>query len=109
MKLKEVATMIKSIGLPYAYYQFKENSAPALPYLVFYYPNNSDMHADNINYQKINALNIELYSENKSFTDEKKVEDVLEANGITYTKTESYLSDEKMFEVLYESEVLING
>lgn len=109
MKLKEIATMIQSIGLPYSYYQFKENSAPALPYLVFYYPNNSDMHADNINYQKINSMNIELYSENKSFADEKKVEDVLSANGITYTKTESYLIDEKMFEVLYESEVLING
>ena len=39
---------------------------------------------------------------------EKKVEAVLKEHGFFYEKTEAYLESEKMFEVLYEMEVLIN-
>lgn len=36
------------------------------------------------------------------------MEAVLKEHGFFYEKTETYLESEKMFEVLYEMEVLIN-
>lgn len=111
MTLKEVADMINEIGLPYAYYSFPErkDNVPELPYILYYYPSNNDLGADNINYQSINALNIELYCKNKDFNTEELVETVLTKYGFYYQKTESYLNSEHMYEVLYESEVVING
>lgn len=108
MTYQEVAQMIESIGLPYAYYSFPEKQAPKLPYIVFYYPNSDDFSADNSNYVPISQLNIELYSKDKNFALEKSVEDVLKANEIFYDKSETYINSENMYEVLYETQIVIN-
>lgn len=55
--------------------------------------------------QKSDVLNIELYSDEKDWNNEKKIEDILDKYGITYDKTGEYLDSEKMYEVLYEMEV----
>lgn len=109
MTYAEIYSMISSIGLSCSYYQFPEGNAPALPYIVFYYPNNNDFVADNINYQTIVKLNIELYTENKDFTTEAAVETVLQNYGVVYQKTETYIDSELMYQILYESEVVITN
>lgn len=113
MTRKELYEVLKSIGLPIAYYQFKEgdkdNPVPSLPYMVYYYPSRNDESADGINYAKVYTLNIELYTKDKDFGMEDKVEGVLESNDLFYIKSESYLNDEQMYEVLYEMEVILNG
>lgn len=109
MTRQEVATMISSIGLPYAYYQFPDGTDQAPPFVVFFYSQNDDLYADNSNYQGIEQLNIELYTREKDFTTEATVEGVLKANGFTYHKYEAYINDEKMYQIAYEMEVLING
>ncbi len=106
MTYKEIATMVESIGLPYAYRFFPEKQVPALPYIVFYYPNNDDFSADNINYVPKVNLNIELYTKSKDIEVEESVEAVLEQNGFFYDKTESYLPTEHMYEVLYEMQFI---
>ena len=108
MTYKEVKQMIESIGLPYAYRSFPINEAPALPYIVFYYPDNDDFAADNCNYVPIANLNIELYTENKDFATEATVESVLENKRFFYSKTEAYLRTEEMYEVLYEIQLVID-
>lgn len=107
MTYQEIATMINGIGLPYAYYSFPEEQAPALPYIVFYYPDYDDLGADNINYQTIANLNIELYTQNKDFTQEYAVEEALQQAGLFFRKSESYLESEQMYEVLYEIQLVI--
>lgn len=113
MKLKEVYQMLKKIGLPVTYYQWQEgdsnNPVPELPYIVYYYPSNSDEQADGINYARINSLNIELYTKQKDFALEEQVERILTEYGFFFYKQETYLDDDHMFEVLYETEVVING
>lgn len=109
MTFKEIANMIESIGLPYAYYQFEEGSGQQCPFLVFYYPYNNDFKADNKNYVKVVNLTIELYSDEKDFSNEAAVETVLDANDMTYTKEEMYIDSEKMYETVYNMEVIING
>lgn len=109
MTLKQINTMINSIGLSYAYHHFEVGQAPSLPYLVFYYPGSEDFLADGLNYQPINDLRIELYTEEKDFTKETAVETVLQSNGLIYTKEEVYIESERMYEIIYETEVIING
>lgn len=107
MTYQEVAEMVSSIGLPFAYYSFPEKSAPPLPYLIYYFPNSADFAADNKNYQPGETLNIELYTENKDFALEKNVEDVLNAHGLVFDRAESFLTSEEMYEVLFTTNVVI--
>jgi len=109
MTYKEIKAMIESIGLPYNYYQWPGNTAPELPFLIFYYPGRNDFMADGINYQHITKLNIELYTDDKDFDSEAKIEEVLEENSIAYEKEEQYIYSERMYEVLYTMEVVLNG
>lgn len=107
MTYQDINNLIDSIGLPYTYYSFPEEQAPSLPYLIFYYPNYNDFGADNINYQIIPQMNIELYSNNKDFELEKRVEDVLTSYDLFFDKSETYITQEQMYEVLYEIQISI--
>lgn len=109
MTYKEIADMIESIGLPFAYYQFPEGTGQAPPFVVFFYSQTDDQYADNTNYQRIVNLNIELYTSEKDFTTEALVEEKISANGLSYYKEESYIDSEKMWQIAYEMEVIING
>jgi hypothetical protein len=105
MTFEQINDMVGEIGLPYAYYQFAENEAPKLPYVIFYVPKTDNFGADNEMYYSIKNLDIELYTEQKSPFIEEMVEEVLKAHHIFFNKTESYLDSEEMFEVLYEMQV----
>jgi len=106
MTYKEVATMIASCGVDYAYDHFTDTEHE-LPFICFLYGSSSDMAADNTNYQKIRALDIELYTENKDFTLEQTVENVLNENGFVYTREETYIDTEEMYEVIYHTSVAV--
>lgn len=108
MTEREVFQIVKSIGFPTAYHHFEEGQEPEKPYLVYLYPGTNNFSADGTVYQGINQLDIELYTERKELEAEKRVEAVLKEHGFFYEKTETYLESEKMYEVLYEMEVLIN-
>ena len=106
MTYKEINTMVSSIGLPYAYYQFGE-TGQAPPFVCFFYSNDNDFKADDSNYQKIEHLIIELYTDNKDFELEATVESTLSQNGIVWTRDEEWIESERMLEVIYEMDVVI--
>lgn len=109
MTYKQIASMVSSIGLPYAYYQFPEGTAQAPPFVVFFYADTDDVFADDTNYQRIATLNIELYTSEKDFSTESTVEQILTNNNLTYYKEENYIDSERMWQIAYEMEVIING
>lgn len=109
MTHEEIATMIGSIGLPYAYYQFPEGTDQAPPFVVFFYSPTDDVYADDSNYQRIEQLSIELYTREKDFDTEAALERVLANYGLTYRKYEAHIDSEKMYQIAYEMEVMING
>lgn len=109
MTLKEIEQMIASIGLPYVYYSFPEKQAPNLPYVIYYYPNSANFSADDVVYKKVFALNVELYTREKDFLYEEQVEAVLDLNNLVWDKSEAYLNSENMYEVLYQTEIFIDG
>ena len=109
MTYKQIASMVSSIGLPYAYYQFPEGTAQAPPFVVFFFSQTNDLYADETNYQRIVTLNVELYTSEKDFDMESNVEKILTNNNLTYYKEENYIDSEKMWQIAYEMEVIING
>ena len=108
MTYQEVVTMLQQTGLPVTYYQWEE-SVPSLPYLVFYYPYSNNAFADDSVFKRVDRLNVELYTKRKSMTDEENLEAVLDDWNMTWQKSETYLDSEKMYEVLYEMEIIVNG
>lgn len=105
MTRQKIFKMIQEMGIPSAYHQFAEGEAPELPYLVWYSVSSDNFGADNIVYFEVKNLNIELYLNDMDETAEihmEKIEKVLTENRIFFNKTEIYIDEEKMFEILYE-------
>ena len=109
MTFKEVATMVNSIGLPTAYYQFPEGTGQATPFVCFYFSADNDFKADNANYQKIEHLIVELYTDNKDFEMEAAVESALASCDMVWTRYEDYIDTERMNMVTYEMDVVITA
>ena len=107
MTRKEIAEMIESVGVPYAYYQFPENTQQDAPFICFYNDASRDMYADNTNYQKIDHMVVELYTNNKDFDLEATLEATLNGNGLTWTRAEQYLDDEGLWVAVYDTDVII--
>lgn len=107
MTYQEVYTMLQGIGIPVTYYEWPVDHAPNPPFICFYYPGDDDFIADNSNYQRIRTLVVELYTDEKDFQLEETVEAAL--SGMVYERDETYIDDERLFEVSYTMEVVING
>ena len=107
MTTQEVFTMLSGLQIPVAYYQFPDDTPKAPPFICFFYTNSDDVFADNTNYQKVERLVIELYTDNKDFNLESQVEWVLTENDLVYTREETHLDSERMYEVIYTTEVVI--
>lgn len=103
----QIAAMVAEIGVPYAYYEFTKDTAVAPPFVCFFYPDDSDMYADDSNYQKITHLTIEVYTEQKDFAIEATVENVLRSHGLTWVRSETRVDTERMYEVIYDTDVVI--
>lgn len=109
MRPSEIKTLLESSGYPVTYLQWPEKEVPELPYICYYFPNSNNFGADNRVYTHVEKLNVELYTKEKDFGAEGALEDVLEDASLYWEKSESYLNSEHMYEVLYESEVVIHG
>ena len=108
MTYPEIDAMIGEVGLPYAYYQFPETGQQP-PFICWMLDGIDDLYADNINYQRIVVLAVELYTDEKDFEKEAAVEAVLAAQGLSYGKAEQYIDSEHMHETVYTMEVVVNG
>lgn len=110
MTYEELNTIIASFGLPYAYNEFPENTQQTPPFICFLLDGNSaDLMADDTNYQAIRPLSIELYTDNKDFDMEMTIEAALKAAGLPFERSETYIEKERMYQITYESEVLISN
>jgi hypothetical protein len=107
--LQELYTALKAIGYPVAYSHFEDtpqNPAPKLPYITYHEAYSSDLMADNRNYVDIPVIQIELYTDKKDLTAEAAVQNKLKELGLPYSKTGTYLEDEKLFQTIYEIQLI---
>lgn len=105
MTYDDITNMLKEAGLPLAYDHFAEGESPEPPFLIFLFPGSDNMFADNGVYFKISQLNMELYTDKKDLELEEKLEDILTAHEIPWEKSEVWIDSEKMYEVLYQTEI----
>ena len=107
MTYLNIAEMISSIGLPYAYRAFEEGTGIAPPFICYLYTGNNPEAADNQNYAKIETLVIELYTDHKDFALEATVESVLNNYEMVFERDEAWIQDEKMQLTTYTMDVII--
>ena len=106
MTYDEITAMLEEAELPLAYDHFAEGESPDPPFLIFLFPRSDNFAADGRVYQKINVLHLELYTDRKQPDVEAQVEAVLDRHGIVYDKSEVWIEDERLYEVLYTTEVI---
>lgn len=107
MTYKLISDMLDEAKVPTAYHHFDEGYAPDPPFICFFYPESNDFIADDTNYQHVEHLVIELYTDNKDFNAEKAVRDVLNSHGLIYARSEDYIATERLYEVVFETDVII--
>lgn len=107
MKIADLKDILDTTDLPVVYHSFeasgKEVKQP--PYICYYLKESDNIAADNKVSAKLNRCNIELYTDYKSPELEQRLEDALDGASIFYDKTELYITEQKLFEILYEIEI----
>jgi len=106
MTYKDITDMLEEANLPLAYHHFAEGESPDPPFLIFLFPESDNFGADDKVYQKIDVLYIELYTDKKEPTLEESLETILDNHNLFYQKSETWIEDEKMYEVLYEMRII---
>ncbi len=108
MTYQEIAQMIESIGLPFAFYQFPDDTEQSPPFICFLY-DYDEFYADDSNYADKVVLTIELYTDTKDIQLEAAVEAVLDEHEMTWTKAPTFIDSERMWQISYTMEVFINA
>lgn len=101
MTLADIKERLVRTGLPVAYSHFKRRTQ--LPFICYMQSGTDNFAADNEMYFPVKSVRIELYTNKKDESSEKKVESAL--SGIYWEMSESYIKEENVFQVVYEIEV----
>ena len=109
MKYSDIMAMLTEIGLPFVYDHFAEGKSPDPPFIIFTLPGTENMFADDVTYQQIVELDIELYTDAKFPPHERMIEVVLDSHEIPWNKEEVWIEEEKLYEVRYEVSVLYDS
>ena len=104
-------TLLEEIGILFAYDHFAGGESPEPPFITFLIPGTDNFSADGVVYLKVDVVHIELYTDEKNPETETRVETVLDDHGIFYEKSEVWVEEEKLYEVLwsFERKVPENG
>lgn len=105
MTIENLVEMLQELKIPFAYDHFAEGESPDPPFICYLIPGSNNFAADGKVYFRINQVRIELYTDSKDLSVERKVEMVLDESGIFYNKSEVWIQSEKLYEVLYSFEV----
>ena len=104
MTHNEIVEMLEETNLPIAYDHFADGESPDPPFICFLFPGSDNFSADGRVYLKIRNVNVELYTDLKDPELETRLETVLDGHGIFYQKSEVWIEEERLYEVLYQFE-----
>jgi hypothetical protein len=104
MTQAELIQALKSLGMPVAYSEFTSPQTP--PFICCQHVYSRDIMADNQNYVEVGFYQIELYTSKKDPAVEKLVQDKLKELKLPYSKIETWLDDDKVFQVIYEVQLI---
>ena len=102
--MQDLMDLLTETGIPFAYDHFAEGESPDPPFITFLIPGTDNFSADGGVYLKVDVVHIELYTDEKNPETEARVETVLDDHGIFYEKSEVWIEEEKLYEVLWTFE-----
>ena len=105
MTQNEIRAMLEETGFPLAYDHFAEGESPDPPFLIFLFPRSHDFYADGTQYHPVSELQVELYTDRKDPAAEIRVEETLSSQGLCFSRTETWIPSEKLYETVYTTEV----
>ena len=105
MKYDKIIEMLEETSIPFAYDHFAEGESPDPPFCIFLIPGSDNFHADNVVYEKLSKLVVELYTDKKDPDLEEKLEEVLSRYEMIWSRSEVWIDSEKLYEVRYEMTV----
>ena len=103
--MNRIIEILKAIGIPYAYDHFAEGESADPPFICYLLPGSDNFSADGKVYLHISMVHLEVYTDKKDPDLEERVESVLDQFEIYYNKSEVWIEDEKLYEVLYSFEM----
>lgn len=109
MTQTELHQALKSLGMPVVYGEFvstPENPAPPPPFITYQFSYSGDLMADNHNYVDIENFQVELYTTKKDPATEKLIQDKFKELRLPYSKSGSWLDSEKLFQIIYEIQLI---
>ena len=84
--METLLALLKETGIPFAYDHFAEGESPEPPFVCYLLPQSNNFAADGMVYFKASGVKIELYTDTKDPSVEKKLEDALDKRRIFYNK-----------------------
>ena len=103
--MDKILSILNALGIPFAYDHFAQGESPDPPFICYLIPGTNNFSADGVAYYKINQFNIELYTDLKDLSLERKLEEALDEASIFYNKSETWIESESLYEVLYTFEM----
>lgn len=104
MTLDQIYQLLKLTGYPVVYSHYQKT--PSVPFVTYFTAYSSNFNADNFVYAKVDNLQIELYTDKKDIVAEKKLEDIFNANNLTYEVTETFIEQENLYQRIYEMRLI---
>ena len=101
MTIEQLAALLEATGLPVAYQAFRTRQDP--PFLCYRFIYDVQFFADDEVYFSTGHYQVELYTSQKSPDTERAVEAAL--GDLGWDKTEAYLDEERIYQIIYEIEV----
>ena len=103
--MDELLAILEETDIPFSYHHFAEGESPEPPFICYLLPEDDDFAADGINYYEIDVVQIELYTDKKDLELEHRVQQILTNHGIYYERDEVWISEERLYEVIYYFEM----
>lgn len=100
MTRRELYTVLTGCGIPTAYGAF--GNSPPPPYIIFERYGSESTYADNRTVRLYDEYRVELYTDKRDEELEEKLEKLFDNAEIEYELSESYVSDERLFQTVYE-------
>lgn len=102
MDIKEIL----EAGTGFKWKEIRYLKTPPLPYFI-YIDETYTRGADILQNIKEHNLTLEYYNDKEDKSKEKIIEDFLKDNDYQYTKNKEWLSEEKMFVIIYELDTFL--
>lgn len=103
MTLEELKIRCEKEGFKYAYGVFKEPVEP--PHLLAFTVDTDNFGADNRVYYKKTPIKLDYTYINKNIKEQEKIEDIILSDVYWNKSNETYLSEEKIWQVSYYFEI----